>query len=592
MSFTGKVVVVGVAFLLVAGVAAKNADKVESECTVFEVSTPLVTQGLDHSAAFGKAMKALADGPPKFYEVAGAFAMGKLWVDEAIVSMGGEVDPSHPTAATGWRLASDEARAKQQAACCPAVAEQPDLDDGTEDGGGPAPFDPRTLSFRDSKNLTGKFLAADALAKAGFPKSEIPMFVAIAKAESGFNADPPGAPVVDGYRMHGMWQMNSRYWKDKDWRDPYVNAKMAKRARDESVKNRSDPYYPWSTRAAAKREASRYNDLVQSMPSQPQGPSGPGVEINPPTLKGSELPSFCAQVPGSGTGSTETPIKTVWPVAGKLIVGEGYAGHSGVDINRGSGNDDMGDRIGAVVSGTVIHAGPGKGYGNSIWIRTDTGGYYNIYGHASKVTVKKGQHVNAGEKIGEVGDTGNSSTAHLHFESRTSEKKAGTYKASLAFLEGKAKGFEVGGSDTKLVSQPAGKGNPYSPRARYVQKIVNAKYGCKVRSGSCVTSIGGYSYRNVAGTGTLSDHATGNADDIMLSNAGKTARDRALGKEIAEYLVANADVLNVSYVIFDIDGKGGPNIWSDARKREGWRNGGVGPHQNHVHVSFKTGTDA
>jgi murein DD-endopeptidase MepM/ murein hydrolase activator NlpD len=291
----------------------------------------------------------------------------------------------------------------------------------------------------------------------------------------------------------------------------------------------------------------------------------------------------------SGTSELTNSKRVIWPVPGHTVAPD-YQGHDGADLNRGSQNDDCGDTIQAPVSMTIIYVGWGRGYGHLIQAKTDIGGYTLFFGHTSAQTVTVGQHVEAGTKIGEVGNTYKKRTiyCHLHF----GVKPGMTRKAALNFLEGKAKGFEVGGSDSQLVSQPAGHGNPYSPRARYVQKIATAKWGCKAKASPCVPSIGGYVNKNIAGTDVKSDHATGNADDIMLQDGGAGSANRALGKEIAEYMVANYQVLNVKYVIFDIDGKGGPNIWSAARKREGWRNGGVGPHQNHVHVSVESGTAA
>lgn len=43
-------------------------------------------------------------------------------------------------------------------------------------------------------------------------------------------------------------------------------------------------------------------------------------------------------------------------------------------------------------------------------------GLFTIYGHLSKTQVHEGNHVDAGDKIGEVGNTGISTGPHLHFE--------------------------------------------------------------------------------------------------------------------------------------------------------------------------------
>ncbi|MCR5329244.1 MAG: peptidoglycan DD-metalloendopeptidase family protein [Saccharofermentans sp.] len=100
--------------------------------------------------------------------------------------------------------------------------------------------------------------------------------------------------------------------------------------------------------------------------------------------------------------------------------------HSGIDIGAG-----YGDTIMAAASGTVIYVTEpyegcnkgGSGYGNYCII--DHGnGYSTLYGHARDIYVSEGQYVSAGQAIGEVGSTGTSTGAHLHFEVRLwGEKK-------------------------------------------------------------------------------------------------------------------------------------------------------------------------
>ena len=94
--------------------------------------------------------------------------------------------------------------------------------------------------------------------------------------------------------------------------------------------------------------------------------------------------------------------------------------HSGIDIGAG-----YGDTIMASCSGTVIYVTEpyegcnkgGSGYGNYCII--DHGnGYSTLYGHARDIYVSEGQWVEAGQSIGEVGSTGTSTGAHLHFEVR------------------------------------------------------------------------------------------------------------------------------------------------------------------------------
>jgi len=86
--------------------------------------------------------------------------------------------------------------------------------------------------------------------------------------------------------------------------------------------------------------------------------------------------------------------------------------HKGIDIAAG-----FGTTINAVLDGTVIYAAWQEGYGNVIKI--DHGhGIETTYAHCSAFAVKKDEVVKRGEKIGEVGSTGNSTGPHLHFEVR------------------------------------------------------------------------------------------------------------------------------------------------------------------------------
>jgi murein DD-endopeptidase MepM/ murein hydrolase activator NlpD len=75
----------------------------------------------------------------------------------------------------------------------------------------------------------------------------------------------------------------------------------------------------------------------------------------------------------------------------------------------------IGTRIGSLSSGTVIFAGQESGYGNKVEVR-HWDGTVSWYGHMSKISVKVGDRVSPGDKLGEVGDTGFSTGPHLHLE--------------------------------------------------------------------------------------------------------------------------------------------------------------------------------
>ncbi len=105
-----------------------------------------------------------------------------------------------------------------------------------------------------------------------------------------------------------------------------------------------------------------------------------------------------------------------WPLRGAITSGFGARGrealHAGIDIDG-----DMGDRILAAATGTVVEARSERQYGRVIVI--DHGhGLSTLYAHADCILVKPGQTVRQGQEIARVGRTGNARGTHLHFEVR------------------------------------------------------------------------------------------------------------------------------------------------------------------------------
>ncbi|MEF2919382.1 MAG: peptidoglycan DD-metalloendopeptidase family protein [Acutalibacteraceae bacterium] len=135
-----------------------------------------------------------------------------------------------------------------------------------------------------------------------------------------------------------------------------------------------------------------------------------------------------------GNGDTSIVKGYTWPVPGfyhltSLWNEDRYTyNHGAIDI--ASGGID-GANVVAAHSGTVYYAenncihnwgkssscGCGGGYGN--WVMLDHGdGYMTVYAHLSSVTVSSGDTVEEGQLLGFVGSTGESTGAHLHFETR------------------------------------------------------------------------------------------------------------------------------------------------------------------------------
>ena len=87
------------------------------------------------------------------------------------------------------------------------------------------------------------------------------------------------------------------------------------------------------------------------------------------------------------------------------------ANHQGIDIGA-----DEGTPIYASMDGTVTVSSSEGEYGKHIDITN--GDVLTRYAHCSKLLVKEGEKVKQGDKIAEVGSTGNSTGPHLHFEIR------------------------------------------------------------------------------------------------------------------------------------------------------------------------------
>lgn len=90
--------------------------------------------------------------------------------------------------------------------------------------------------------------------------------------------------------------------------------------------------------------------------------------------------------------------------------GGGRKFHSGIDIEG-----DRGDKIRSTASGKVILAGWNGGYGQCVIVAHQSG-YQTLYGHLSKILVRRGQKVNASQLVGLMGSTGHSTGTHLHYE--------------------------------------------------------------------------------------------------------------------------------------------------------------------------------
>ena len=105
--------------------------------------------------------------------------------------------------------------------------------------------------------------------------------------------------------------------------------------------------------------------------------------------------------------------KTVLPTQGRLTtcfcMRWGQM-HWGIDLAA-----PLGTPIYAATDGVVLRAGPASGFGNAVYIQ-DADGNVHIYGHMRYYNVRAGDVVSAGDQIAKVGNQGQSTGPHLHYE--------------------------------------------------------------------------------------------------------------------------------------------------------------------------------
>ncbi|MBO8197081.1 transglycosylase family protein [Streptomyces smyrnaeus] len=121
------------------------------------------------------------------------------------------------------------------------------------------------------------------------------------------------------------------------------------------------------------------------------------------------------EAPERKAPSATAPVTGVGPSTPYGASGSSWSSghHTGVDFPVGTGTS-----VKAVSSGTVVSAGWGGAYGYQVVLRHPDG-KYSQYGHLSAISVRSGQSVDTGQRIGRSGSTGNSTGPHLHFEIRT-----------------------------------------------------------------------------------------------------------------------------------------------------------------------------
>jgi murein DD-endopeptidase MepM/ murein hydrolase activator NlpD len=143
---------------------------------------------------------------------------------------------------------------------------------------------------------------------------------------------------------------------------------------------------------------------------------------------------------GGGTSTVRASGNYVAPTSGRVSSCYGArwgVTHYGVDIAN-----SIGTPIYAATSGVVRRAGPATGFGLAVYILGDDG-YVTVYGHVNRYFVSAGERVSAGEQIAEIGNRGQSTGPHLHFEVHANGELYSNQINPVPWLN--ARGIYIGG---------------------------------------------------------------------------------------------------------------------------------------------------
>lgn len=299
-------------------------------------------------------------------------------------------------------------------------------------------------------------------------------------------------------------------------------------------------------------------------------------------------------VPGRGTssaaggvpaGSFAKPVKSTESTLSSPFGQRWGTNHNGMDLAA-----PVGTPIYAYADGIVTEAGPASGFGMWIVIEHNLGGQIisTVYGHMfpDGIDVQPGQHVTAGQHIAEVGNNGQSTGAHLHFEYHTgpwasdnaidpkpfydAAAEPGTGQTGQSPLPSPSTPPPASGT-AEMAALPAAVGSEehYQVDTVRVARAVHARF-------PQITTIGGWR----ADGGGFDDHPSGRAADIMIDDW-SSEEGKALGDQVKDYLWTNRDYFQIEYMIWRqeyIPSDGEPNTMED-------RGSPTQNHFDHVHVT-------
>ncbi|WP_245554310.1 M23 family metallopeptidase [Nocardia takedensis] len=248
----------------------------------------------------------------------------------------------------------------------------------------------------------------------------------------------------------------------------------------------------------------------------------------------------------------------VWPIAAAISSPFGPRDgefHHGADFAA-----PLGAEIVSATSGTVVAAGPADGFGNWIVVdtRSDATGSGTVavsavYGHMREggIKVRIGQSVTAGTPIAEVGDAGQSSGPHLHFEIVPGGRLSGGAAIDpipwLTEHAGPRPDTSAGPGAPALVAHASDTGPALGParnsEAHLQRRTVHLLRALEARFPQITR------FETWRPSDPFPDHPDGRAVDAMIPGY-DTPEGRALGDEVVAYAHAHAKTFGLVYTLW------------------------------------------
>ncbi len=168
--------------------------------------------------------------------------------------------------------------------------------------------------------------------------------------------------------------------------------------------------------AALNRAEGNYQELRQllGVKAPPERSSaGASIDLMRAVAVRARAPALTARYEAGPSEPGHWPLDvTGFVTRGQVRPGDPAESHPGIDIAV-----SVGTPVRAAGGGAVEATGTDPDYGLFVRLR-HPGGYETMYGHASRLLVREGEEVQAGQVIALSGNSGRSTAPHLHFEIR------------------------------------------------------------------------------------------------------------------------------------------------------------------------------